>query len=115
MFLLQEIGYRREHVVLLVDTNTAVPREQPKPQRIRIGTDEKEYVMIVQKLNCLAQEVDEARIAANGLEVLQVGGCLPVWPNAVVEPLPASCRSLIKQYLNPHTCQAQIGLQLHDC
>lgn len=59
--------------MLLVDTNSAVPKDQPKPQRLRMGKDKKEYVMIVQKMNCLAQVVDEARIAANNLEVLQVG------------------------------------------
>lgn len=36
--------------------------------------------MIVQKMNCLAQLVDEARIAANNLEVLQVGCRLNAQP-----------------------------------
>eukprot|EP00892_Ulva_mutabilis_P008180 jgi/Ulvmu1/5734/UM245_0002.1 len=68
----QECGYRREHVVFLVDTNAAVPKDLPKPKRVRTGKDQREYVFITHKTSCLAQEVDEARIAANRLEVLQV-------------------------------------------
>lgn len=69
---IQECGYRHGHVLFLVDANAAVPKHLPKPQRVRVGKEKRDSVLIVHRMICMAQEVDEARIAANRLEVLQV-------------------------------------------
>lgn len=68
-------------MVFLVDANAAVPKDLPKPKRVRVGSERHEYVFITQRATCMAQEVDEARIAANGLEVLQVGSPLSTHTN----------------------------------
>lgn len=58
-------------MLLLVDTNAAGAKGLPQPH----STSSKapaERAVIVQRLECLARFVDRARIAAHGLEVLQV-------------------------------------------
>lgn len=63
----------REHIVLLADGNAAGAKGLPKPERLAITSQgEEKCTVLVQRFDCLARCVDCARIAANGLEVLQV-------------------------------------------
>jgi hypothetical protein len=71
--LLQVGATGREHVVLLADVNAAGAKGLPKPQLLQATPQgQEEQTVIVQRLDCLARCVDRARIAANGLELLQV-------------------------------------------
>lgn len=65
-------------MVFLVDTNAAGAKGVPKPQAASSKSPQR--TIIVQRFDCLARYVDHARIAANGLEVLQVFRSLHGWP-----------------------------------